>query len=281
MATLIWKNKKKRLAMYGRKQNENMKKTLTIVKVGGKIVEDPASLSQLLDRFSKIEGLKMLVHGGGRTATDVAGQLGIETHMVNGRRITDAQMLRVVTMVYGGLVNKNIVSQFSAMGFRALGLTGADMNIVRSHRRPVTPEGVDYGFVGDVDSVDAEAIAMLVEGGVIPVIAPLTLGDGGQLLNTNADTMAGETAKAMSRLYDVTLMFCFEKKGVLLDADDDESVIPQITTESYAELKERGVVSGGMLPKLDNSFKALRGGVGRVVITRSDQIGLCGTTITL
>lgn len=281
MATLIWKNKKKRLAIYGRKQNENMKKTLTIVKVGGKIVEDPASLSQLLDRFSKIEGLKMLVHGGGRTATDVAGQLGIETHMVNGRRITDAQMLRVVTMVYGGLVNKNIVSQFSAMGLRALGLTGADMNIVRSHRRPVTLEGVDYGFVGDVDSVDAEAIAMLVEGGVIPVIAPLTLGDGGQLLNTNADTMAGETAKAMSRLYDVTLMFCFEKKGVLLDADDDESVIPQITTESYAELKERGVVSGGMLPKLDNSFKALRGGVGRVVITRSDQIGLCGTTITL
>lgn len=269
------------MVIYGRKQNENMKKTLTIVKVGGKIVEDPASLSQLLDRFSKIEGLKMLVHGGGRTATDVAGQLGIETHMVNGRRITDAQMLRVVTMVYGGLVNKNIVSQFSAMGLRALGLTGADMNIVRSHRRPVTPEGVDYGFVGDVDSVDAEAIAMLVEGGVIPVIAPLTLGDGGQLLNTNADTMAGETAKAMSRLYDVTLMFCFEKKGVLLDADDDESVIPKITTESYAELKERGVVSGGMLPKLDNSFKALRGGVGRVVITRSDQIGLCGTTITL
>lgn len=269
------------MVIYGRKQNENMKKTLTIVKVGGKIVEDPASLSQLLDRFSKIEGLKMLVHGGGRTATDVAGQLGIETHMVNGRRITDAQMLRVVTMVYGGLVNKNIVSQFSAMGLRALGLTGADMNIVRSHRRPVTPEGVDYGFVGDVDSVDAEAIAMLVEGGVIPVIAPLTLGDGGQLLNTNADTMAGETAKAMSRLYDVTLMFCFEKKGVLLDADDDESVIPQITTESYAELKECGVVSGGMLPKLDNSFKALRGGVGRVVITRSDQIGLCGTTITL
>lgn len=269
------------MVICGRKQNENMKKTLTIVKVGGKIVEDPASLSQLLDRFSKIEGLKMLVHGGGRTATDVAGQLGIETHMVNGRRITDAQMLRVVTMVYGGLVNKNIVSQFSAMGLRALGLTGADMNIVRSHHRPVTPEGVDYGFVGDVDSVDAEAIAMLVEGGVIPVIAPLTLGDGGQLLNTNADTMAGETAKAMSRLYDVTLMFCFEKKGVLLDADDDESVIPQITTESYAELKERGVVSGGMLPKLDNSFKALRGGVGRVVITRSDQIGLCGTTITL
>ena len=281
MATLIWKNKKKRLAIYGRKQNENMKKTLTIVKVGGKIVEDPASLSQLLDRFSKIEGLKMLVHGGGRTATDVAGQLGIETHMVNGRRITDAQMLRVVTMVYGGLVNKNIVSQFSAMGLRALGLTGADMNIVRSHRRPVTPEGVDYGFGGDVDSVDAEAIAMLVEGGVIPVIAPLTLGDGGLLLNTNADTMAGETAKAMSRLYDLTLMFCFEKKGVLLDADDDESVIPQITTESYAELKERGVVSGGMLHKLDNSFKALRGGVGRVVITRSDQIGVCGTTITL
>ena len=256
-----------------------MKENLTIVKVGGKIVEEEASLQKLLEEFTAVEGPKVLIHGGGRTATALAAKMGIETRMVDGRRITDEDMLRVVTMVYAGLVNKNVVAKLQSLGVKALGLTGADMDVIRSHRRPV--KEIDYGFVGDVDSVDAEAIAMLVEGGVIPVIAPLTLGDGGQLLNTNADTMAGETAKAMSRLYDVTLMFCFEKKGVLLDADDDESVIPQITTESYAELKERGVVSDGMLPKLDNSFKALRGGVGRVVITRSDQIGLCGTTITL
>ncbi len=258
-----------------------MKQSLTVVKVGGKIVEDSVSLSQLLDRFSDIEGPKMLIHGGGRTATDVAARMGLETRMVNGRRITDAGMLRVVTMVYGGLVNKNIVSQISARGLRALGLTGADMNVIRSHRRPVTPDGIDYGFVGDVDKVDADAVSLLIGGGVIPVVAPLTLGSGAQLLNTNADTVAGEVAKAMSRLYDVTLIFCFEKKGVLLDADDEESVIPQITEESYESLRKRGVVSGGMLPKLDNSFNALRGGVSRVVITRSDQIGLCGTTITL
>ena len=258
-----------------------MKQSLTVVKVGGKIVEDPVSLSQLLDRFSDIDGPKMLILGGGRTATDVAARMGLETRMVNGRRITDADMLRVVTMVYGGLVNKNIVSQISARGLKALGLTGADMNVIRSHRRPVTPDGIDYGFVGDVDEVDADAVSLLIGGGVIPVVAPLTLGSGAQLLNTNADTVAGEVAKAMSRLYDVTLIFCFEKKGVLLDADDEESVIPQITAESYAALRERGVVSGGMLPKLDNSFNALRGGVSRVVITRSDQIGLCGTTITL
>ena len=258
-----------------------MKDSLTLVKVGGKIVEDPTSLVSLLERFSKIEGPKILVHGGGRTATDIAGKLGIETHMAAGRRITDAQMLRVVTMVYGGLVNKNIVARLSTLGLKALGLTGADMNVICSHKRPVTPEGIDYGFVGDVDTVDADALSMLIEGGVIPVVAPLTLGAGGQLLNTNADTVAGETAKAMSRLYDVTLMFCFEKKGVLLNADDDDSVIPHIDTTTYAKLKEQGVVSGGMLPKLDNSFAALNGGVSKVVITRADQIGLCGTTITI
>lgn len=258
-----------------------MKQSLTIVKVGGKIVEEPASLSQLLEGFSQIQGPKMLVHGGGRTATDIAGRLGIETQMVNGRRITDAEMLRVVTMVYGGLVNKGIVSRLSALGLKALGLTGTDMNVIRSHRRPLTPEGIDYGFVGDVDTVDAEAIALLINGGIIPVMAPLTLGHDGQLLNTNADTIAGETAKAMSRLYDVTLTFCFEKKGVLMDPDDDDNVIPHINTQSYADLKERGIVSGGMLPKLDNSFAALEAGVKKVIITRADELGRTGTTITL
>ncbi|MGN1237028.1 MAG: acetylglutamate kinase, partial [Bacteroidaceae bacterium] len=158
---------------------------------------------------------------------------------------------------------------------------GADMNVIRSHKRPITPEGIDFGFVGDVDSVDQDAIAMLIEGGVTPVVAPLTLGDNGSLLNTNADTVAGETAKAMSRLYDVTLMFCFEKKGVLLDGNDDDSVIPHIDTQRYEQLKAEGIVSGGMLPKLENSFAALRGGVSKVIITRADRLAQGGTVITL
>jgi len=252
---------------------------LTIVKVGGKIVEEPESLAQLLDGFAKIEGPKILVHGGGRTATQVAAQLGIETQMVNGRRITDAEMIRVVTMVYAGLVNKNIVAQLSNLNLKALGLTGADINVICSHRRPVTPEGIDYGFVGDVDKVDAQALSLLIEGGIIPVMAPLSLGPGAQLLNTNADTIAGETAKAMAALYDVTLVYCFEKKGVLMDPDNDDSVIPHIDTQSYDQLKADGVVSGGMLPKLDNSFAALQGGVKKVIITRADQLGKTGTVI--
>lgn len=254
---------------------------LTIVKVGGKIVEEPESLKQLLDGFSKIEGPKMLVHGGGRTATQVATQLGLETQMINGRRVTDAEMIKVVTMVYAGLVNKNIVAQLSNLGLKALGLTGADINVIRSHKRPITPEGIDYGFVGDVDLVDAEAISLLITGGIIPVMAPLSLGSEAQLLNTNADTIAGETAKAMAALYDVTLVYCFEKKGVLMDADDDESVIPHIDPAYYEELKQKEIVSGGMLPKLDNSFAALRAGVKKVIITRADQLGRTGTTITL
>lgn len=258
-----------------------MKQSLTLVKVGGGIVEDPASLVALLNGFAKIQGLKVLVHGGGRTATQLAGRLGIETQMANGRRITDAQTLQVVTMVYGGLVNKNIVARLSAMGIKALGLTGADMAVIRSHKRPLTPEGIDYGFVGDVDSVDADALKLIIDGGIIPVVAPLTLGDGGTLLNTNADTVAGETAKALSRLYDVTLMFCFEKKGVLRNPDDEDSVISHIDTRLYQQLKEEGIVSGGMLPKIDNSFAALNGGVSRVIITRADLLGRDGTTITL
>lgn len=254
---------------------------LTIVKVGGKIVEEPESLKQLLNGFSKIEGPKMLVHGGGRTATQIAAQLGLETQMINGRRVTDGEMIKVVTMVYAGLVNKNIVAQLSGLGLKALGLTGADMNVIRSHKRPVTPEGIDYGFVGDVDTVDAKAISLLINDGIIPVMAPLSLGNDACLLNTNADTIAGETAKAMASLYDVTLIYCFEKKGVLMDADDDESVIPHITPDYYEELKQKEIVSGGMLPKLDNSFAALHAGVSKVIITRADELGRTGTTMTL
>ena len=243
---------------------------LTIVKVGGKICENPTSLNALLSDFASIEGNKLLVHGGGRLATAMAERLGIETKMVDGRRITDDQMLEVVTMVYGGLVNKRIVAGLQARGVNALGMTGADMNILLSHKRPV--KTVDYGWVGDVDRADGVALKSLISQGVVPVIAPLTHDGKGSILNTNADTMAGETAKALASLFDVTLAFCFEKEGVLRDENDDHSVIPVINRALYAELKEQGIVSGGMLPKLDNAFATLDAGVKEVIITKADNL---------
>ena len=243
---------------------------LTIVKVGGKICENPTSLNALLSDFASIEGNKLLVHGGGRLATAMAERLGIETKMVDGRRITDDQMLEVVTMVYGGLVNKRIVAGLQARGVNALGMTGADMNILLSHKRPV--KTVDYGWVGDVDRADGAALKSLISQGVVPVIAPLTHDSKGNILNTNADTMAGETAKALASLFDVTLAFCFEKEGVLRAENDDHSVIPVINRALYAELKEQGIVSGGMLPKLDNAFATLDAGVKEVIITKADNL---------
>ena len=255
-----------------------MKEKLTIIKVGGKIVEEEDSLRQLLTDFSAIPGAKILVHGGGRSATKIAAQLGVETKMIGGRRVTDRQMLDIVTMVYGGLVNKNVVARLQAQGVNALGLTGADMNVIRSHKRPV--KDVDYGFVGDVDEVDGELLADLIHKGIVPVMAPLTHDGQGQLLNTNADTIAGETAKAMARFFDVTLMYCFEKKGVLRDADDDESVIPHINEAEFKRYVEDGTIQGGMIPKLENSFDALHAGVAKVVITLASAIdGTSGTII--
>lgn len=247
-----------------------MKEKLTIIKVGGKIVEEPETLASLLRDFSNVEGYKMLVHGGGRSATRVAAQLGIETKMVDGRRITDADMLNVVTMVYGGLVNKNIVAGLQSHGVNAMGMTGADMNIIISERRPV--KTVDYGFVGDVKKVDGDALATLLKSGVVPVIAPLTHDGNGSMLNTNADTMAGECAKGLSSLFDVHLVFCFEKAGVLRDENDDDSVIAEINREIYAELKEEGIVNGGMIPKLDNAFAAIDAGVSEVIITKASAL---------
>ena len=256
-----------------------MKQKVTVVKVGGKIVETPDTLETLLHRFSALEGLKVLVHGGGRTATEVAARLGVETHMVDGRRITDADMLRVVTMVYGGLVNKQVVARLQACGVNALGLTGADMNLIRSHRRPER-NGVDFGFVGDVDTVDGERLAQLLHSGVTPVVAPLTHDGEGHLLNTNADTMAGEVAKALARQFEVTLVYCFEHAGVLADPDNESSVIPLITRRDFDVLKAQGVVTGGMLPKIENCLSAVGAGVRRVVITRADTLQEgCGTTI--
>ena len=255
-----------------------MKEKLTIIKVGGAVVEDEAQLSQLLTDFSAIEGRKVLVHGGGRKATKMAERLGIETRMVNGRRITDAAMLEVVTMVYGGLVNKNLVARLQANGINALGLTGADANVIRSHRRSPVP--VDYGYVGDVDVADGSMLSRLVEAGITPVMSPLTHDGCGNILNTNADTIASETAKALASYYDVTLIFAFEKKGVLRNPDDDDSVIPTITRDSYEGYKADGTISGGMLPKIDNALAAVAAGVSRVIITRADAIdGRHGTVI--
>jgi acetylglutamate kinase len=256
-----------------------MKEKLTIVKVGGAVVEDEAQLAQLLTDFSAIEGRKVLVHGGGRRATQVASRLGIESKMVNGRRITDADMLSVVTMVYGGLVNKNLVARLQANGVNALGLTGADINVIRSHKRPIK-DGIDYGFVGDVDQADGSMLSRLIEEGITPVMAPLTHDGEGHILNTNADTIASETAKALAPYYDVTLIFSFEKKGVLSNPDDDESVIPTITRADFIKYKADGTISGGMLPKIENALSAIDAGVERVIITLATAIdGKHGTVI--
>ncbi|MCI7285373.1 MAG: acetylglutamate kinase [Bacteroidales bacterium] len=243
---------------------------LTLIKVGGKIVEEPDTLQQLLRDFSSIEGHKVLVHGGGRSATKIASQLGIESQMVNGRRITDAEMLKVVTMVYGGLVNKNIVAGLQSLQVNALGLTGADMNIMHSDKRPV--KDVDYGFVGDVKEVNADVLASLIQQGIVPVLAPLTHDKQGHILNTNADTIAGEAAKALAKYFDVTLMFCFEKKGVLLNENDDESVIPEIDRASFLKYVAEGIIQGGMIPKLENAFQAIDAGVKEVIITQASEI---------
>ena len=253
---------------------------LTIVKVGGKIVEEPDSLKKLLSDFSKIEGFKVLVHGGGRSATTLAGRLGIESKMVNGRRITNEEMLKVVTMVYGGLVNKQIVAGLQAIGINALGLTGADMNYMRSEKRPVTD--VDYGFVGDVKEVNADILSELIIKGIVPVLAPLTHDKEGNLLNTNADTIAGEAAKALSKYFDVTLIYCFEKKGVLLNEQDEESVIARLTHDLFVQYVSDGIIQGGMIPKLENSFDALNAGVKRIIISKADYIhSEIGTRIVL
>lgn len=256
-----------------------MKEKLTIVKVGGAVVEDELQLSQLLRDFSAIEGRKVLVHGGGRRATKVAEQLGIETKMVNGRRITDKQMLEVVTMVYGGLVNKQVVARLQANGVKAIGLTGADADVIRSHKRPLK-DGIDFGFVGDVDRADGQVLRHLVEQGIVPVMAPLTHDGKGNILNTNADTIASETAKALAPLYDVTLIYSFEKPGVMKDPDDNTSQIPEITRDDFERYKADGTISGGMIPKIENALAAVESGVSRVIITLATAIdGHHGTVI--
>jgi len=250
---------------------------LTLIKVGGKIVEEASTLKSLLEQFSKIPGNKVLVHGGGRSATQVASQLGIETKMVEGRRITDEAMLKVVTMVYAGLVNKNIVAQLQANGINSLGLTGADINYMRSDKRKPNP--IDYGFVGDVREVNTDILADLIARGIVPVLSPITHDGKGNLLNTNADTIAQEAAVALAKRFDVSLIYCFEKDGVLKDENDDSSVIPLITKADFEAYKADGTISGGMIPKLDNAFTAISKDVKEMVITSANHILSGGTKI--
>lgn len=256
-----------------------MTRELTIIKVGGKVVEEPDSLARLLKDFSAIKGHKILVHGGGRSATAMATRLGVQTKMVEGRRVTDEPMLEVVTMVYAGLVNKNIVAGLQAHGQNALGMTGADLNIIKSCKR--AKGEVDYGFVGDIELVNSQSLSHLLKINAIPVIAPLTHNGQGQMLNTNADTMASAVAAALASEYKVTLIFCFEKKGVLSNPDDDDSVIPSISPEDFSRLKAEGIITDGMIPKLDNGFDALYKGVSQIRITNPEGINSTHGTILI
>lgn len=251
---------------------------LTLVKVGGALVEDPQSLHHLLLKFSKLSGAKVLVHGGGRLATQFAERLNIESQMVNGRRITDEKMLEVVTMVYGGLVNKKVVAQLQAAGINAMGLTGADLNYMQAIKRPV--KDIDYGHVGDIAQVNTAEIQLLLEKQVVPVLAPLSHDGKGNLLNVNADTIAAEAAVALSKHFNTELIYCFEKPGVLRNAEDHSSVIAQLNEALFNELKADGAIHTGMIPKLENSLQAIKRGVRSVRITNVENIEQGGTLLS-
>ena len=255
---------------------------LFVIKIGGNIIDDEAKLSSFLKSFAAIDNKKILVHGGGKLATKLAEKMGVEQKLVDGRRITDAETLKIVTMVYAGYVNKNIVAQLQSFQCNAIGLSGVDGDIILAHKRkhPV----IDYGFVGDVDSVNTPLLKNLLEQNLSLVFAPITHDQNGQLLNTNADTIAQEIAKAMSTEFDVELIYSFEKSGVLLDADDESTVIAKINPTYYEELKAKEKIFGGMLPKLDNAFAALNSGVTKVIIGKAEELqnlieGKSGTTI--
>jgi acetylglutamate kinase len=243
---------------------------LYVIKIGGNVIDDDSKLSAFLSDFASIKSKKILVHGGGKLATKLAAELNIPQQMVDGRRITDAETLKIVTMVYAGYINKNIVAQLQAAGCNAIGVSGADGNAIQAHKR--TYAATDYGFVGDVDEVKASFFLALLQQHDSVVVAPITHDKKGQLLNTNADTVAQETAKAMSALYDVELIYSFEKAGVLMDANDETTVINKISPTNYKQLKEQQVIFAGMLPKLDNAFAALDNGVKRVTIGKAEAL---------
>ena len=251
------------------KNSSELVKKLFIIKIGGNVIDDEKQLSFFLNDFAKIKEKKILIHGGGKIATELSKQLGIESKMMEGRRITDAETLKVVQMVYGGLINKNIVAQLQARKCNAIGLTGADANAVLANKRKAE---IDYGFVGDVKKVNTEKISSLLNSDLVPVIAPLTHDGKGQMLNTNADTMASAIAMALSKKYDATLVYCFEKSGVLNNVEDENSVIEKIDSKEYVQLKNRGIISKGMIPKLDNAFDAIKKKVKSVVICHAKDL---------
>jgi acetylglutamate kinase len=256
------------------KQQQNKgDKDLHIIKIGGNVIDNSENLYRFLKDFTALPGFKILVHGGGKIATQLSDTLGIEAKLVDGRRITDIETLRVVTMVYGGLINKNIVAQLQRFGNNAIGLTGADGDFIRAKKRPI--KTVDYGFVGDLDenSIKPQNLISLMEAGFTPVFCALTHDGEGQLLNTNADTIASALAVALAKDYDTTLIYCFEKKGVLKDINDEGSMIKEIDPKHYEELKKQQVIHSGMLPKLDNAFSAIACGVKKVIIGHSDDLG--------
>jgi len=238
--------------------------SIKIVKIGGNIINDKLILAAFLEDFAQISGLKILVHGGGKRATEFANTIGLKPKMIGGRRVTDLENLEVVTMVYAGLLNKNIVAALQGNNCNAIGLTGADANCIKAHKRVV--KNIDYGFAGDVDRVDPKPIKVFLDNNMIPVFCAITHDKEGQLLNTNADTISSEIAKALSGFFKVELIYCFERNGVLLDVDNDSSVIEQINKTTYKKLKSRNIIADGMLPKLENCFEALHHGVERVII---------------
>jgi acetylglutamate kinase len=262
---------------------------LIVIKIGGNIIDDEKKLFSFLSAFASIEGSKILVHGGGKLATQLATQLGLDQQLINGRRITDEETLKIVTMVYAGYINKNIVAQLQSHNCNAIGLTGADGNLLQAHKRLPNSSladggSIDYGFVGDIDTINTTLLQNLLDENISIVIAPITHNKEGQLLNTNADTIAQEIAKAMSKIYDVTLIYSFEKSGVLQNADDDSTLIKQINRKIYEDLKQRKIIFAGMIPKLDNAFAALDNGVRKVIIGKAEHIhqlikGEAGTTI--
>ncbi len=237
---------------------------LTIVKVGGNLIDDSGALNEFLSAFSQINGKKLLVHGGGKLATRLSSQLGISTEMVNGRRITDAENLKIVTMVYAGYVNKNIVAALQSKGVKAIGIAGCDFDIMRAEKRKHPT--IDFGFVGDITKVDENALSELIEQEGVPVIAPITHDGKGQLLNTNADSIVTDVAIALSKVYEVKLIYSFEKVGVLKSVDNENDVIDELNKESIRNLQEEGVINTGMMPKTDNALKASSNGVGEVII---------------
>ena len=249
-----------------------MNEHIRIVKIGGNVVDNPQALSRFLDDFCRMAGPKVLVHGGGKEATRLSAALGIETTMIEGRRVTDAATLDIVTMVYAGLINKRIVAALQARGIDAVGLCGADGNLIKARRRPAQP--VDYGFVGDIDPMDVNdfLIARMVRESQVPVVCAITHDGEGQLLNCNADSVASAVAIACSRISSADLIFCFEKPGVLADPDDDSSVIRQIDSDSFESLKEEGVISSGMIPKITGALRAISSGVSEVYIKSADTL---------